>query len=61
MWGVDRSGIAVGGAAITAEGSGAFEGGEWADAAAAIPVSSKDPMWGKRTAPVTLVEYSDFQ
>jgi hypothetical protein len=61
MWGVDRSGIASGGTAISAESSDAFEGGEWADAAAAVPVSSKDPMWGKRTAAVTIVEYSDFQ
>jgi protein-disulfide isomerase len=28
---------------------------------AAIPISSSDPTWGSRTAPVTLVLFSDFQ
>jgi protein-disulfide isomerase len=26
-----------------------------------VPISSSDPSWGRRTAPVTLVEFADFQ
>ncbi len=33
----------------------------WDDAAASIPVSSKDPSWGSRYAPVTIVVFSDYQ
>jgi protein-disulfide isomerase len=33
----------------------------WSDSDAAVPVDSKDPMWGKRAAPVTIVVFSDFQ
>jgi protein-disulfide isomerase len=33
----------------------------WSDADASVPISSKDPSWGKRTAPVTLVVFEDFQ
>lgn len=33
----------------------------WSDALSPIPVTSKDPMWGSRTAPVTIVLYADFQ
>lgn len=33
----------------------------WSDEDASVPVSSRDPMWGQRTAPVTLVVFSDFQ
>ncbi len=33
----------------------------WSDEDAAVPVSSKDPVWGSRSAPVTLVLFSDFQ
>lgn len=38
-------------------------GGEevWSDADASVPVSSRDPSWGKRTAPVTLVVFEDLQ
>lgn len=43
---------------ITAEAGG---GAAWADADSPIPVSSKDPVWGKRDAPVTVVIFSDFQ
>ncbi len=58
MWGVDRNGSAhQGGEGISA----ASEGGTWSDEDAAVPVSSKDPVWGNRTAPVTLVLFSDFQ
>ena len=56
MWGVDRNGSAhQGGEEITA----AAEGGT---VARILPsVSSKDPVWGNRNAPVTLVLFSDFQ
>lgn len=59
MWGVDRNGSAhQGGTEIAASADG---GGTWSDEDAAVPVSSKDPTWGNRTAPVTLVLFSDFQ
>jgi len=55
MWAVDHS-KAGGGFAISADSSGA-----WSDADSPIPVDNKDPTWGSRTAPVTIVEFSDFQ
>jgi hypothetical protein len=56
MYGVDRgAGQSTG---ITADAS---TPGAWSDAAASVPVTSKDPSWGSRTAMVTIVEYSDFQ
>ncbi|MEB2310578.1 MAG: thioredoxin domain-containing protein [Sorangiineae bacterium] len=54
MWGVDRSQ----GNAITAE-SGAAAGLD--QSASPIPVTAKDPQWGDPTAPVTIVEISDFE
>ena len=33
----------------------------WSDDASPVPVSSKDPIWGARNAPVTIVSFSDFQ
>ncbi len=33
----------------------------WSDEACPVPVSSKDPTWGDRLAPVTIVEFSDYQ
>jgi protein-disulfide isomerase len=36
-------------------------GGAWDDKESPVPVTSKDPLWGKRDALVTIVEYSDFQ
>ncbi len=58
MWGYDQKRIRSGeiGADTTAAA-----GAEWNDNESPIPVSSKDPMWGSRTAPVTLVHFSDFQ
>ncbi len=35
--------------------------GPWSDEQAAVPVSSDDPSWGSRRAPVTIVAFSDFQ
>src|SRR5436190_7350204 len=37
------------------------DGQAWSDQDAAVPISSKDPMWESRAAPVTLVLFSDFQ
>lgn len=58
MWGLDRSG-AHHSTGITAEG--AVMGGDWSNADAKVPVSSKDPYWGAADAPVTVVIYSDYQ
>jgi protein-disulfide isomerase len=33
----------------------------WSDEESPFPVSSSDPMWGERDAPVTILEYADFQ
>ena len=62
MWGVDRNAASNGEvAALSADSASGSEGGFWTDEKAAVPVSSKDPMWGDRDAPVTVVIYSDFQ
>jgi len=54
MYGVDRrTGVEIG-AEPTAAG-----GADQSDSP--IPVTSKDPQWGKATAPVTVVTISDFQ
>jgi protein-disulfide isomerase len=58
MWGYDQRRLHNGG--IGPEGSGAVAG-SWDDSESPIPISSKDPMWGKRDAPVTVVVFSDFQ
>ena len=55
MYGVEKG--AGPGQDITADSASQ---GEWSQAAS-VPVSSKDPSWGSRTAMVTIVEYSDFQ
>jgi protein-disulfide isomerase len=55
MWGVDaRHSNAAGTTADSA-------GGAWSDDESPVPVSSKDPVWGNRNAPVTIVQFSDFQ
>ncbi|WP_437818933.1 DsbA family protein [Sorangium sp. So ce1078] len=57
MWSIDRSAGSRG-----HEISAAVDDGQpWTDEDAAVPVSSKDPMWGSRTAPVTMVVFSDFE
>jgi protein-disulfide isomerase len=58
MWGIDQRRLH--GAEISDDTAGATAGG-WSDSESPVPVSSKDPVWGKREAPVTLVVYSDFQ
>lgn len=35
--------------------------GVWSDRESPVPVDSKDPSWGSRTAPVTMVVFSDFE
>ena len=59
MWGVDRSGMG-GDTGIEADGAVADSGGTWTQGGA-VAVSSNDPSWGSKNAPVTIVEYSDFQ
>ena len=57
MWGYDaHTGGARHGGDITADAAGS-----WSDDDSPIPIDSKDPVWGSRTAPVTIVEWSDFQ
>ena len=58
MWGYDSHRLKTAG--ITAEGGGS-SGGTWADKDSPIPVTSEDPVWGNRNAPVTVVIFSDFQ
>ncbi len=56
MWGVDRrSGVEIG-----AEPNSAVTG-DFDHSAASVPVTPKDPIWGKAGAPVTIVEISDFE
>jgi protein-disulfide isomerase len=55
MYGVDHR---AGSAGITAESGGGF-GAE--DQDAPVPIGAGDAVWGSRTAPVTIVEFSDFQ
>ena len=56
MWGYDQKRLRNG-----EIGADTAQGGEWADVDSPIPVTSKDPMWGSRTAPITIVHFSDFQ
>jgi protein-disulfide isomerase len=56
MWGYDSHRMKTAGG-ITADSAA----GGWADNDAPIPVTSQDPVWGKREAPVTVVIFSDFQ
>jgi protein-disulfide isomerase len=57
MWGVDRRGGTDMGPETVAAAGGPVPD----QSAASVPVSSKDPQWGKPTALVTIVEISDFQ
>ena len=58
MWGYDQHRSKN----ITADNAdnGAVAGA-WDDGESPIAISSKDPMWGKRDAPVTIAIWSDFQ
>ena len=42
-------------------GADAKSGTTWSDEDSPVPVTSRDPVWGKRDAPVTIVQFSDFQ
>ena len=55
MWGIDSHHLTMGGS------SSDSAAGAWSDEESPVPVSSKDPMWGNRNAPVTIVQFSDFQ
>jgi protein-disulfide isomerase len=59
MWGYDSHRLKTAGG-ITADSSSGG-GGTWADSDSPIPVTSQDPVWGNRGAPVTVVTFSDFQ
>jgi protein-disulfide isomerase len=55
MWGLDRAhGVGIGPESTAA--SGGLD-----HSAAPVPVTAKDPIWGRADAPVTIVEISDFQ
>jgi protein-disulfide isomerase len=60
MWGYDSHRLKAGGG-ITADSSSGSGGAKWADSDSPIPVTSEDPVWGNRAAPVTIVTFSDFQ
>ncbi|PIE06233.1 MAG: hypothetical protein CSA75_00610, partial [Sorangium cellulosum] len=55
MWGICKS------SSGSAEEIAAEDGTNWTDSDSPIAVSSKDPMWGNRNAPVTMVVFSDFE
>jgi protein-disulfide isomerase len=57
MWGIDRGAVGGGTHATAANDNPA----EWSDEGASIPISSKDPTWGNRNAPVTIVLFSDYE
>lgn len=60
MWGYDSHRMKTAGG-ITADSSSGSSGAQWADSDSPIPVTSQDPVWGSRGAPVTIVTFSDFQ
>src|SRR6202167_425446 len=59
MWGYDQKRLHNG--EITADNGSGETAGAWDDSESPVPISSKDPMWGKRDAPVTIAIWSDFQ
>ncbi len=58
MWGIDRGSVGGHGMEATAANDNPAE---WSDAGASVPISSKDPTWGNRSAPVTIVLFSDYE
>jgi len=58
MWGYDNHRLKTAGGISADDGATA---GTWSDDESPVPVDSKDPMWGNRNAPVTIVQFSDFQ
>jgi protein-disulfide isomerase len=61
MWGYDQHRLNKGEITADNSSSSAAAGGAWDDSDSPVPISSKDPMFGKRDALVTIVQYSDFQ
>jgi protein-disulfide isomerase len=61
MWGYDQHRMNKGEITADNSSSASAAGGAWDDNDSPVPISSKDPMWGKRDALVTIVQYSDFQ
>ena len=61
MWGYDSHKLKNGGGITADNGGGSAAGGVWSDEESPVPISSKDPMWGSRSAPVTIVVFSDYQ
>ena len=57
MWGYDQH--RGHGGDISADNGASSD--SWDDSDSPVAISSHDPMWGKREAPVTIVEFSDFQ
>jgi protein-disulfide isomerase len=57
MWGIGRSTKP----GIDAEAEASTPSNTADHSAASVPVSTTDPVWGKASAPVTIVEVSDFE
>ncbi len=55
MWGINQRSLN--------SGDSIFADNEktWTDEASPVPVTSNDPVWGNRSAPVTIVVFSDFE
>jgi len=53
--------VTLGGGGGTTSTSTSSSSHGWSDAASPIPVTSADPIWGDREAPVTIVLFSDFE
>ena len=58
MWGIAHEGGVEIGAEVASKGGG---GSAESHAGSPIPINDDDPVWGKATAPVTIVEISDFE
>ena len=61
MWGYDSHRLKTAGGIMADSSSSGSTGAKWADSDSPIPVTSEDPVWGNRNAPVTIVTFSDFQ
>ena len=59
MWGYDQHKLRNG--EISGDPSATAAPGSWSDNDSPVPIDSKDPVWGNRNAPVTIVQFSDFQ
>jgi protein-disulfide isomerase len=56
MWGINQSSGRTGSESIKAD-----KAGKWSDEDSPISVTSEDPVWGNRNAPVTMVIFSEFE